>query len=616
MIPAQIIRIKALDQTKKAFRSVNAGLASVASKVFNLQNALIGLAGVAGFGYLIKSSLNATDALAKTASKIGTTTDALSRLHHASQLSGVSTDTMNMALQRFTRRVSEASKGTGEAVGALRELGINAFDIQKLPLDQRMLVLANAFGEVASESDKLRLAFKLFDSEGAGLINMLNNGADGLSEMFDEAEDLGLVMRQMSANGVERASDAMYKLTSIGKGLFSQFSASLAPAIEFTANALRKVLVDTGKSAGGFKALGDYLATGFVNALITGLTSFQDTINAIGKGVSQLSYLYKTMTFGFSDDEKKNKLLLEQRSQVSQLIRAYQDLDGTMGSGNTNMLRLLRDARNVLEGTGIELPKLNDKDFLAKLQNIAISLMDTSTEMDDSSPFSVSFKSVIDLLKSAKGAIGDLDFSDFVPDDSDIGGLTSFEDAIKGITSATPTLKESLVDVTKSAIDGITQSFTDGITGAKKFGDAFKDMAKGIVDSLVKLMVQYMIVQPLFNALGTSMGFDMKALGFQPTVKDVNSYGGSVSAGQATIVGERGREVFIPNSNGAIVSSDNLGGGSGVVINQTINLSTGVAQTVKAEVMNMMPQIANQTKQAVLDSRQRGGAYGRNLVGA
>ena len=74
--------------------------------------------------------------------------------------------------------------------------------------------------------------------------------------------------------------------------------------------------------------------------------------------------------------------------------------------------------------------------------------------------------------------------------------------------------------------------------------------------------------------------------------------------------------MFIPNSNGAIVSSDNLGGSSGVVINQTINLSTGVAQTVKAEVMNMMPQIANQTKQAVLDSRQRGGAYSRNLVGA
>ena len=86
---------------------------------------------------MIKSSLSATDALAKTASKIGTTTDALSKLHHASTLSGVSTDTMNMAMQRFTRRVSEASKGTGEAVGALRELGINANDIQRLPLDQR-----------------------------------------------------------------------------------------------------------------------------------------------------------------------------------------------------------------------------------------------------------------------------------------------------------------------------------------------------------------------------------------------------------------------------------------------------------------------------------------------
>ncbi|MGJ8660465.1 MAG: phage tail tape measure C-terminal domain-containing protein [Bacteroidota bacterium] len=617
MIPAQLIRIKALDQTKSAFKSVNAGLGSVASKVFNLQNALIGLAGVAGFGYMIKSSLSATDALAKTASKIGTTTDALSKLHHASTLSGVSTDTMNMALQRFTRRVSEASKGTGEAVGALRELGINANDIQRLPLDQRMIVLANAFGDVTSESDKLRLAFKLFDSEGAGLINMLNNGADGLSAMFDEAEDLGLVMRQMSANGVERASDAMYKLTSIASGLFSQFSASLAPAIEFTANALKNILVDTGKTAGGFKALGDYLAIGFIDSLIKGLESFQDLINEMGKGVSKLSYLYKTLTFGFSDDEKKNKLLTEQRNNVANLIAAYQKLDG--GRYGIEMVKMLTDARNSLKGTGIELPKIEDADFLEKMQGIAITLMNTSTALGSDAPFSVNFSKIIKLLKDGKGAIGDLDFSAFVPDETEVTKLTQFSDMIKGLTKDIPDLGESMKDITRGAMDGFTQAFSDAITGAKNFGESIKDLAKSVVDSLIKMLVQYYITKPLFDAISGSFGGGSTSSGTSYQADSVVgslSYGGTVSAGQPYKVGERGAEMFIPNSNGAIVSSDNLGGGSGVVINQTINLSTGVAQTVKAEVMNMMPQIARTTKQAVLDSRQRGGAYSRGLVGA
>lgn len=616
MIPAQIIRIKALDQTKKAFSSVTVSLGKVASKVFNLQNALIGLAGVAGFGYMVKQSLNATDALAKTASKIGTTTDALSKLHHASQLSGVSTDTMNMALQRFTRRTSEASKGTGEAVGALRELGISADDIQRLPLDQRMIVLAGAFGNVKNESDKLRLAFKLFDSEGAGLINMLNNGADGLSAMFSEAEDLGLVMRQMSANGVEKASDAMYKLTSIASGLFSQFSASLAPAIEFTANALKNILVDTGKTAGGFKALGDYLAIGFIEALIKGLTLFESTINAISQGVNNLSHLYKTLTFGFSDDEKKNKLLLEQRSNVASLISAYQKLDG--GGYGIEMVRMLTKARDSLKGTGIELPKINDADFLEKMQAIAVTLMDTSTELGSDAPFAVNFKGIIDLLKNGKTAIGEMDFSAFTPKENDITKLTQFKDMIKDLTGNIPELKDSIKDITRNAMDGFTQSFTDAITGAKNFSDSIKSLAKSVVDSLIKMLVQFYITKPLFDAIGSSFGGSSSGgTSYQAdSIVGTGSYGGSVSAGQPYKVGERGAELFIPNSNGAIVSSDNLGGGAGVVINQTINLSTGVAQTVKAEVMNMMPQIASRTKQAVLDSRQRGGAYGRNLVGA
>ena len=462
-----------------------------------------------------------------------------------------------------------------------------------------MIVLANAFGDVTSESDKLRLAFKLFDSEGAGLINMLNNGADGLSAMFDEAEDLGLVMRQMSANGVERASDAMYKLTSIASGLFSQFSASLAPAIEFTANALKDILVDTGKTAGGFKSLGDYLALGFINSLITGLTYFESTINAISQGVSNLSHLYKTLTFGFSDDEKKNKALLEQRSNVASLISAYQKLDG--GGYGTELTSMFADTVESLSGTDIELPKLNDKDFLQKMQGIAISLMDASTEFGDDAPFSVNFKSIIALLEQGKGAIGSMDFSAFVPDETEVTKLTQFSDMIKDLTKDIPDLGESMKDITRGAMDGFTQAFSDAITGAKNFGESIKDLAKSVVDSLIKMLVQYYITKPLFDAIGgyfsggSSSGSNT-AVNYQgySSMTGMASYGGSVSAGQPIKVGERGAEMFIPNSNGAIVSSDNLGGGSGVVINQTINLSTGVAQTVKAEVMNMMPQIAKE----------------------
>ena len=73
--------------------------------------------------------------------------------------------------------------------------------------------------------------------------------------------------------------------------------------------------------------------------------------------------------------------------------------------------------------------------------------------------------------------------------------------------------------------------------------------------------------------------------------------------------------MFVPNQSGSIIPNNQMGG-SGVTINQTINISTGVAQTVRAEVAGMMPQIAASAKGAVADPRQRGDGYSQALIGA
>jgi uncharacterized phage protein gp47/JayE len=75
------------------------------------------------------------------------------------------------------------------------------------------------------------------------------------------------------------------------------------------------------------------------------------------------------------------------------------------------------------------------------------------------------------------------------------------------------------------------------------------------------------------------------------------------------MVGERGPEMIVPQRNGNVVPNNQLGGG--VTVNQTINVSTGVQQTVRAEIKTLMPQIAEASKAAVADAVRRGGSYGR-----
>jgi len=261
------IVIKAFDKTKPAFGAVTKALTGVTSAVFSMRTALTGAAGLAGFAYLIKSSLNATDTLSKTANKIGTTTEALGGLRYAAEITGVATNTMDMALQRFTRRTAEAAKGMGEAKGAIKELGLNAQELNKMPLDQRMIALADAFGNVNNESDQLRLAFKLFDSEGAALVNTLALGSDGLKDLLGEAKLLGLTMSTTAAQGVEKANDSITKLLSLGKGLKDQFSAALAPAIDSAVTMLTEFFQTIAADKGGVEKWARGMAKGFLQSI-------------------------------------------------------------------------------------------------------------------------------------------------------------------------------------------------------------------------------------------------------------------------------------------------------------------------------------------------------------
>jgi len=74
--------------------------------------------------------------------------------------------------------------------------------------------------------------------------------------------------------------------------------------------------------------------------------------------------------------------------------------------------------------------------------------------------------------------------------------------------------------------------------------------------------------------------------------------------------------MFVPNQSGSIIPNNQMGGGSGVVVNQTINVTTGIQSTVRAEIASLMPQIAQAAKGAVADARVRGGNFSKAMVGA
>jgi hypothetical protein len=160
---------------------------------------------------------------------------------------------------------------------------------------------------------------------------------------------------------------------------------------------------------------------------------------------------------------------------------------------------------------------------------------------------------------------------------------------------------------------GMTSAFMSILDGTQSAKDAFRSMAADIIKELYRVLIVQRLVGTIGSATQAGSGI-LGAIGNAFPALKTNASGGAIYAGQPSVVGEHGRELFVPSSAGRILSVPQakaaVSGGDGVTIVQNINISTGVQQTVRNEIKAMMPQIADSAKVAVLDARRRGGSYG------
>jgi len=208
----------------------------------------VGVAMVGAFGaYSVISGLKQTaaslDAIAKTSDRLGIATDKLISFRHAAELSGVSVQTLEMAMQRMTRRVAQDAKTSTEALEAM---GLSVEKFKNLTLDKQMEAVADGLKNVGTQSERVSIAFKLFDAEGVKVLNMLQNGSKGMREAEKEARALGLTVDRTTLSAVERANDEFYRMGLITEGLKTRLVAMSSTAMASITSELNKWAVSGG----------------------------------------------------------------------------------------------------------------------------------------------------------------------------------------------------------------------------------------------------------------------------------------------------------------------------------------------------------------------------------
>jgi len=610
------ITIKAFDKTKGALGSVSKALGGVARSVFSLKTAFVGVAGAAGIGLLVKSSLNATDSLGKTARKIGVTTEALASMRYAAKLTGVETATMDMALQRFTRRAAEAAKGTGEAKGALRELKLDASELIKLPLEEQMQELAGAFAEVETDADKVRLAMKLFDSEGVALVNTLGLGKQALIEMAAEADSLGIALSGDAVQGVEDANDAFTRLGQLFKGVRDQTVAALAPALETLATTLKeKVLTAIEATDGGVEQFAKNLAVKIIQAVGSALTALQSLVNGVIRTLNDVKGAADAFTGFFKPDEEKS---------IGQIKAALRGLNAEQKKNN-----------ELAEKGGLDPRAAQRQNALIEEQKT--KLLDLALAKQDAGDIAL---------------IPEVNFADKINEtfDNIIAGINGVGEAKKNQGEAPPTVPP--VKDTRSALqknfDALKQAGKNELDFENKRSDEkAKIVTSGLQKNLAmagqnsKKMFALSKAAGIADALVSTYQGAAKSMGAYPFPINVAMAASSVAAGMAQVsairsqsfegggftgngsrtggVDGKGGFPAILHPNETVIDHTKSGGAQptqkegDIIVNQTINVTTGVQQTVRAEIQNLMPQIAESAKQAVSDSALRGGTFARSI---
>jgi len=193
-------------------------------------------AAVAGLAYQTAQSMQNMDELAKTADRVGASTEGFIALQHGAELAGVSSEQLTGALERFNRFSGEVERGSNLAAGALGKLGINAKAFAGASFEQRIGMVSSALAGIESPAMRASVGMQLFGRSGSGLTAFLATGPAALAEAARDADALGISFSRIDAAKVEGANDAISRLWASVEGLGNQFAIALSPAIEDAAN--------------------------------------------------------------------------------------------------------------------------------------------------------------------------------------------------------------------------------------------------------------------------------------------------------------------------------------------------------------------------------------------
>ena len=183
--------------------------------------------GAAAIAAGVKSAINAADEIGKTSQKIGISTESLSSLKLAADLSGASFEKLKSGVVKLSDGLDVNAK-LFDAIGvSVKNTATGDF----LPMDTILRKVADVFKSLPDGVDKTRLAVDLFGRAGADLIPLLNGGAAGFDEIRKKSDEFGATVSSKTAQAAADFNDKLTETKAAIGGVFLGLAEDLLPTL-------------------------------------------------------------------------------------------------------------------------------------------------------------------------------------------------------------------------------------------------------------------------------------------------------------------------------------------------------------------------------------------------
>jgi DNA repair exonuclease SbcCD ATPase subunit len=235
------------EDAEKQFSGVTTAVGKVGKGIAEATAAIAAAATAAAAAVwkMATATSEAGDEIDKESQKLGISTENYQELSYAMERSGSSISDLSKGVKTITSDLADAQNGVEGADEAFTAIGVSLKRSNGTwkTTEEVLLDSIDALANMEDETLRNAAAQDIFGKSSMELAPLLNEGADGIKALMQEAEDYGMVMSDDAVKASAKFQDSLTRLKKTVSGLKNNLMAEFLPALTDVSDGLAKIAI-------------------------------------------------------------------------------------------------------------------------------------------------------------------------------------------------------------------------------------------------------------------------------------------------------------------------------------------------------------------------------------